>query len=167
MTPEYFRTLAQYNAWANGRLYDAVAGLPGDDYRTDRKVFFGSIHRTLNHILVGDEVWLGRIEGIASTVESLDQILYDDFDGLRAARTSEDARIERLAGGLTAEALAVPLVYETMAGEPVETPLPWVLSHFFNHQTHHRGQVHGMLSQAAVAPPPLDLIYFLREVGIS
>ena len=167
MTPEYFRTLARYNAWANRRLYDAVAGLPDDEYRRDRKAFFGSIHGTLNHILVGDRVWLGRIEGAEPGVESLDQILYGDFDGLRAARTSEDARIERLAGALTAGALVVPLVFETMAGEPVETPLPWVLSHFFNYQTHHRGQVHALLSQASVAPPPLDLIFFLREVGIS
>ena len=106
---------------------------------------------------------MGRLEGVPSGIERLDQILYDEFADLRVARESEDARILGFVSGLGDEAIAGTLRYRTMAGESQETPLAWVLAHFFNHQTHHRGQVHGMLSGTPVAPPPLDLIYFLRQ----
>ena len=106
---------------------------------------------------------MGRLEGMPSGIERLDQILYDEFADLRAAREIEDARILGFVSGLGDEAIAATLRYRTMAGEADETPLTWVLAHFFNHQTHHRGQVHGMLSGTPVAPPPLDVIYFLRQ----
>jgi uncharacterized damage-inducible protein DinB len=165
MTPEHFRTLARYNQWANRRLYDACARLDDAMYRQRRPAFFGSIHGTLNHLLVGDRVWLGRIEHVESGVRALDQILYDDFGELRAAREAEDRRIVALADRLDAAALAADLDYANMAGAPQRTRLDWVLTHVFNHDTHHRGQVHGLLSQTAVAPPPLDLIFYLREAA--
>jgi uncharacterized damage-inducible protein DinB len=165
MTPEHFRTLARYNQWANRRLYDACARLDDAEYRRPRPAFFGSIHGTLNHLLVGDRVWLGRIEHVESGVRALDQILYDDFGELRAAREAEDRRIVALADRLDAAALAADLDYANMAGAPQRTRLDWVLTHVFNHDTHHRGQVHGLLSQTAVAPPPLDLIFYLREAA--
>jgi len=163
MNSSYFHRFGRYNAWANRRLYEACAALSPADYRAERPAFFGSIRGTLNHILVGDRIWMGRVEGVPSGIERLDQILYDEFAELRAARESEDARILALVRGLDDDALAGTLHYRNMAGEPHETPLVWVLAHFFNHQTHHRGQVHGMLSDTPVAPPPLDLIYFLRQ----
>ena len=163
MNSSYFHRFGRYNAWANRRLYEACAALSAPDYRANRPSFFGSIHATLNHILVGDRVWMGRLEGVPSGIERLDQILYDEFTHLKAARESEDARILRFVSRLGEEAIAGTLRYRNMAGEAQETPLPWVLAHFFNHQTHHRGQVHGMLSGTPVAPPPLDLIYFLRQ----
>lgn len=106
---------------------------------------------------------MGRLEGVASGIERLDQILCDEFADLRAAREIEDARILDFVSGLSDDAIAGTLRYRNMAGESHETPLAWVLAHFFNHQTHHRGQVHSMLSGTPVAPPPLDLIYFLRQ----
>ena len=112
---------------------------------------------------VGDRAWLGRIEHVPSGVETLDQILYDDFAELRAAREAEDRRIVALTDRLDAAALAETLDYANMAGVPQRTRLDWVLTHVFNHQTHHRGQAHGLLSQTAVPPPPLDLIFYLRE----
>jgi len=163
MNSTYFRRFARYNAWANHRLYEACASLSPADYRARRPSFFGSIHATLNHILVADRVWMGRFEGVPSGIERLDQILYDEFADLRAARETEDGRILGFVAGLGDEALEDTLRYRNMAGEPQETPLAWTLAHFFNHQTHHRGQVHGMLSGTPVAPPPLDLIYFLRQ----
>lgn len=164
MTPEHFRTLGRYNRWANRRLYDACAQLDDNEYRKPRPAFFGSIHGTLNHLLVGDRVWLGRIERVPSGVERLDQILYDDFAALRAAREAEDQRILALVDRLDEAALAQELDYANMAGKPQRTRLDWVLVHVFNHETHHRGQAHGLLSQTVVAPP-LDLIFFLREAA--
>ncbi|HVO17462.1 MAG TPA: DinB family protein [Alphaproteobacteria bacterium] len=167
MTPEHFRTLGRYNRWANRRLYDACALLDDAEYRKRRPAFFGSIHGTLNHLLVGDRVWLGRIERVPSGIERLDQILYDDFAALRDAREAEDARILALVDRLDETALAQDLNYANMAGAPQRTRLDWVLMHFFNHQTHHRGQAHGLLSHTAVPPPPLDLIFFLREAAAA
>lgn len=163
MTPDHFQTFARYNAWANDRLYAACAQLSDADFKASRQAFFGSILGTLNHILVGDRAWLGRIEGVPSGISRLDEILFEDLAGLRQARKAKDERIVRLAGTLDAEALTRDLVYRTTAGVEHTTPLVWVLSHMFNHQTHHRGQVHGLLSQTTVKPPPLDLIFLLRE----
>ncbi|MEE8502198.1 MAG: DinB family protein, partial [Kiloniellales bacterium] len=87
MLQDHFRMMGRFNAWANRRVYDAVAALGDDDYRKTRPAaFFGSIHGTLNHLLVVDHLWFGRIEGTDSGVTSLDQILQDDLAGLRAAR---------------------------------------------------------------------------------
>jgi uncharacterized damage-inducible protein DinB len=163
MTPDHFQTFARYNAWANDRLYAACAQLSDADFRASRQAFFGSILGTLNHILVGDRAWLGRIDGVPSGITRLDEILFDDLAVLRQARVAEDERILKLTETLDAEALSRDLVYRTVAGVEHRTSLVWVLSHMFNHQTHHRGQAHGLLSQTTVKPPPLDLIFFLRE----
>ena len=163
--PDHLRTLARYNRWANQRLYAACRALDDETYRADRSAFFGSIHGTLNHILVGDRAWLSRLQGADRGIRSLDQILYDDLPTLTDARTEEDARIIAFVDGLDPEQLDEPLVYRTISGEAHETPIGLVVLHMINHATHHRGQVHGLLSQIPTDPPPLDLIYFLREIG--
>src|SRR4029453_14815132 len=86
MNSSYFHRFARYNAWANRRLYEACAALSPGDYRAPRPSFFGSIHATLNHILVGDRVWMGRLENAPSGIERLGQILYDVFSHLWGAR---------------------------------------------------------------------------------
>jgi len=161
MPSDYFAILAQHSAWANRRLYDACAKLPEHDYMQQRPSFFGSIHATLNHLLVGDRLWLGRIEGRPEKL-ALSQILYGDFTALHVARIAEDERLIRVVDNLDPAALDQPLDYLDTGGERHRTPLRLVLGHLFNHQTHHRGQVHGLLSQTAVPPPGLDLIEFLR-----
>ncbi len=161
MRDPYYTTFARYNAWANQRLYDACARLSEHDYMERRPSFFGSIHATLNHLLVGDRIWLGRIEGRPEKL-ALNQILYGDFTGLRVARGAEDERLIRIVESLDAARLDQPLDYLNTRGERYRTPLRLVLGHLFNHQTHHRGQVHGLLSQTAVPPPELDLIAFVR-----
>src|SRR3546814_16732744 len=93
---DQFRTFAAYNRWANGRLYDACAALPETEYRRPRGAFFGSLHGTLNHLLVADRIWLGRIEGVDPGLARLDAILHAAFAALRAARAAEDARIAAL-----------------------------------------------------------------------
>jgi uncharacterized damage-inducible protein DinB len=163
MPDSYFLTLAHYNAWANERLYDACAQLAEAEYMRPRQAFFGSIHGALNHLLVADRVWLARIEHKPPLKVTLDQILYGDLVALRVARRAEDEHIVNIVGDISARALDQKLAYANMAGVRQQTKLRLVLAHFFNHQTHHRGQVHDLLSQTAVKPPPLDLIFYVRE----
>jgi uncharacterized damage-inducible protein DinB len=163
MPDRYFVTLARYNAWANHRLYDAVARLGEAEYVKPRVSFFGSIHATLNHVLVGDRLWLARIEEKPPLKLALNQILYSDLVALRVAREAEDQHIVNLVGGIEEKRLDRDLLYTDTSGDRHRVPLRLVLGHFFNHQTHHRGQVHGLLSQTSVPPPELDLIYFVRQ----
>lgn len=151
---------SRYNAWANERLYAAVATLPAEEIGRDRGAFFGSILGTLNHILVGDRVWLGRITGTDYGIRALDQVLYDDFAELWEARRTFDRVIENVVGAVPLDG---DLRYKTIGAVEKTTPMAVVLDHVFNHQTHHRGQVHHMLGMAGVEPPALDLIYFVRE----
>lgn len=165
MELEYFRQLARYNQWANRRLYAACGELPESEYMRPRESFFGSIHATLNHILVADRLWLGRFTGHPATgIHALDQILYGELVGLRVAREAEDAQIINFADALDLPTLNSTLRYVTMTKpQKSASPMRLTLGHFFNHQAHHRGQVHGLLSQTAVPPPPLDLLFFVRE----
>ena len=164
MSMSHFATMSAYNRWANARLYDACAGLSDAARKQDRRAFFRSIHNTLNHILLGDRAWLDRIEATGAEMLALDTVLFDDFDALRQARAAEDDRIDRVLARLDGTCLAEDLSYRSLAGESHRTPLCLVLTHLFNHQTHHRGQVHNMLGQAGVSPPGLDLIYYLRTL---
>ena len=159
----HFETLARYNRWANRRLYDAAAQLSDAQFREDRGAFFRSMRGTLNHILVADRVWLERIEGTGPKPSALDETLFDDFAGLRAAREAEDERILRVLASTPAERFASVLSYRSMAGTPHALPFAQVLTHVFNHQTHHRGQAHTLLSQFGLAAPSIDFVYFLLE----
>lgn len=163
-----FSMLAGYNAWANRRLYDAAAALPDTDYRADLGAFFGSLHRTMNHILSGDRIWMKRFTGTGEAPTVLDAVLYDDLGDLRAAREAEDARILAWVAGLDAAALAGRFRYRTIvAPQELEQPLAPALVHFFNHQTHHRGQCHALLTRLAGDAPSFDLILYQRETGIG
>jgi uncharacterized damage-inducible protein DinB len=166
-TLDYFRTLARYNQWANRRLYAACAQLSEAEYMKPRPAFFGSLHGTLNHNLVGDRVWMGRITGHDSGIKALDQMLYGDFAGLRVAREAEDAQIINVIDAMDLPTLNTTLRYKPLTdpASTVSTPMRFVLGHLFNHATHHRGQAHGLLSQTSVPPPSLDLVYYLREAA--
>lgn len=151
---EYLRLLARYNRIANERLYAACSQLDEADYRKHRSGSFGSIHGLLNHVLLADRIWMARFEGGGSSTPALDTVLFDDFAELRAARAHEDARIEVFFAQPLADR---PIVYTNSRGvQYTEQPIV-AMTHFFNHQTHHRGQVHVMLAQTPVAPPSLDL----------
>ena len=162
----HFQLLARFNGWVNERLYACVEVLPDHLYRSDRKAYFGSIHRTLNHLLAVDRLWTGRIEGIDRGIRALDQILYHDFASLWAARREEDARLIDLVDRLDEERLRQPVRYNRIIGTGLEEARAGdILLTLFNHQTHHRGQVHALLTQADVAPPPLDVIFYLEATG--
>lgn len=161
-----FPTHARFNAWANERLYGAVASLSDEAYRRDSKAYFGSVHATLNHILVVDRSWTGWIEGRDRRSRSLDRILYDSFAELRDARREEDEHLVALVERLTAKDLDRWVRFRPTGGQEEGEAKAWqILATVFNHQTHHRGQVHVLLTQAGATPPPLDLICYLEELG--
>jgi len=168
MVDTLFPMLARYNAWANERVYAAAGAL--DDYalRMDCGAFFGSVHRTLNHLVVTDRIWMHRFTGAGPTHRALDEVPYPAFADLATARRDEDARIVAWVDGLSAAALAGRFRYRPVT-KPVdiEQPLAPALLHFFNHQTHHRGQCHAMLTRLVGKAPALDLIFFQRETGMG
>lgn len=165
-----YQMFAGYNRWCNERLYDAAAKVSGADYRADRGAFFKSLHGTLNHLLVGDRIWMRRFTGAGELPPSLDAILFDDFESLRAARVSEDVKIVRYVERLSEADLAGTLRYRTFVRpQAIEQALSPALDHFFNHQTHHRGQAHALLSAVLGndATPSFDLIIYQRETGVG
>jgi uncharacterized damage-inducible protein DinB len=158
MLSEQVRLLADYNTWMNGKLYAACATLPDEERKRDRGAFFGSIHGTLNHVLLADSVWMGRFDGTPFTFTSLDQELYASFDELRAHRAEMDERIGRWASSLTDAALGARIEFTSKVTKRTHAPTLWrVVLHFFNHQTHHRGQLTTLLSQAGVDYGVTDL----------
>lgn len=161
-----YRDLAGYNAWANARLYEAAAGLPDALYRADEGAFFGSLHRTLNHLLVADTIWMARFTGDETPPLALDAVPHEHLAALRAAREAMDARIVAFVEALDEAALERSFSYRTISNPAVVTqPLAPALDHVFNHQTHHRGQAHALLTRLAGTAPSFDLILYHRETG--
>ena len=166
MTPEYFAALARYNRWINAKVYSAAAALTDEERKRDRGAFFKSIHATLNHILLADRVWMGRFEGVKleaghmgpGGIRSLDEVLYADYAELTAAREQMDAELADWVGKLSAERLA-----DTFRYGPNQSVLWTALAHVFNHQTHHRGQVTTLLTQAGQDVGKTDMIAMFRE----
>jgi uncharacterized damage-inducible protein DinB len=162
---EHFHTFARYNAWANARLFDAAGALPDADYRADRGAFFKSVHGTLNHLLATDRIWMQRFTAQGDAPTRLDAILFEQFAALREAREAEDARIVRYITGLDDAALEGSITYRRVSTpEAFTQALAPGLAHWFNHQTHHRGQVHALLTGLAGHAPELDLLFFQRLV---
>ena len=163
-----FQMLAAYNAWVNERLYDAAARVPDAEYRRDRGAFCGSLHGTLNHLLLGDRIWMHRFTGEGDEPKELDAILHEDFAELRANRRAEDARITKYIEGLSEATLAGTIRYRsTRSPAEIEQLLAPLLLHFFNHQTHHRGQAHCLLTEMAGEAPSFDLLVYQRATGAS
>ncbi|HEY7608245.1 MAG TPA: DinB family protein [Alphaproteobacteria bacterium] len=159
ITADYARTMARYNRWMNDALYAAAARLADAERKRDLGAFFKSLHGTLNHILVGDRLWMGRFTGEIVRFPSLAHEIAADFAELGRERAKTDAAIDAYAAALTPERLAKPLVYRTFLDpRDVSFPLGFALMHFFNHQTHHRGQATTLLMQLGVDPGITDLI---------
>ena len=164
---DHYRMFAAYNAWANRALYDEVGKLDDAAYRKQLGAFFGSLHGTLNHLLTADRIWMKRFSGTGEAPASLDTILCDDFAALWAARQAEDARIIAFIDSLTEEKIRADFTYSPITNPAIIThPLGPALTHVFNHQTHHRGQCHGMLTALGGPSITLDLIYFVRTEGV-
>ena len=168
MYHETARMFAGYNSWCNTRLHNAAADLDDTSFRADRGVFFGSMMGTLNHLLVADRIWMKRFTGEGEAPTRLDAILSEECGELRAAREAEDARISGWVEALREADLAGTFSYRTITNPAEVTQrLGPALAHFFNHQTHHRGQAHAILTGFGRSAPSFDLIAFQRETGIG
>lgn len=167
ITSQYCVQMARYNAWQNGQLAGAFAGLDAAAFRQDRAGFFGSIQGTANHLLWGDMIWMARFEGIPPPQGGIagSVAMTQGLAQWQALRVSLDARIIEWSAALCMVDLAAPLRWISGAVEAsVERPLGLCIVHMFNHQIHHRGQIHTMLTQAGVTAPVSDLV-FMPEVG--
>jgi uncharacterized damage-inducible protein DinB len=143
-----FQLLAEYNHWMNIKLYEVCSGLTEEELRLDRKAFFGSIYMTLNHIMYGDLAFLSRFTGNPEQVPELGQELVSSFPALRAERETLDIRIIDWASFLDRLWLEKEQTYKSKVDDKIHTVPRWALvTHMFNHQTHHRGQVTTLLTQ--------------------
>jgi len=172
MTPHqgHFLRLAQYNTWLNGQLYGLLDTLDDTERKRDRGAFFGSIHATLDHLLLGDRMWLGRFQksplpfpsletaDLIYQIEDLGQGVCPDYEDLRREHKRTDAVLEAFVRDLTPKLIDEELAYTNSRGIDFSHPVWHVVAHIFNHQTHHRGQVTTLLSQQGLDPGMMDLI---------
>jgi uncharacterized damage-inducible protein DinB len=162
----HFSMMADYNAWANGRIYGMARRLPDEQYRRDVGAYFKSLHGTLNHIMVADLIWLCRLTGTGDHPTRLNAIVFDDLPSLSAARQQEDQRIIAYVDSLSDAQLEETWDYRTLDGALQRQRRRETLAHLFNHQTHHRGQAHAILTALGVREPDgLDLLLMQRERG--
>lgn len=164
--PDYCVTMARYNAWQNKQVRAAFEALPDADLRKDRKGFFGSILGTANHLLWGDMLWMSRFDGGSRPEGGIAESV--DFQPTAAVWAGEryrvDARILTWAEKLRAMDLHGDLTwYSGAMGRDMAKPLDLCIMHFFNHQTHHRGQIHAMLTAAGAKAPVTDLAFMPDE----
>ncbi|MEL7462633.1 MAG: DinB family protein [Pseudomonadota bacterium] len=162
----HFEMFAAYNAWANRRLYDAAGEMSDEALKAPAGAFFGSLFGTLSHLLIADQIWLWRLEGAGPAPTSLTEAPHDDLPALKDAREETDLRMIRYIADLADDDLAGEVTYTTITGPATMTQRrDHALAHIFNHQTHHRGQCHHMLTAAGRAAPPLDLLFYQREIA--
>jgi uncharacterized damage-inducible protein DinB len=160
ISPDYARTMARYNAWQNRWQYREADRLTEAQRREDRGAFFRSLHGTLAHILWGDMMWMSRFDGWEKPPIGLGAAPEDwlDWDALKAARPDADARIAAWAAGLTPAALEGALTWRSgVTGAELTKPRWQLVAQLFNHQTHHRGQAHAILTGFGVKTDPTDL----------
>ncbi|TDO98058.1 DinB family protein [Marinomonas balearica] len=171
--------MASYNQYMNRSVYESAAKLTSEQLNKDQGAFFNSILGTLNHILVGDIIWLKRFADHSMHFPSLDylldvpspkalnSILYSDFEELMAARFKLDEVIVNFTSELTAESLESPLKFHNMKGVLFSKKLGYLIQHFFNHQTHHRGQVSTLLYQAGIDIGVTDLLVKIPNIEVD
>ena len=160
VSPVYVRTMAEYNAEMNRRLYDASARISDQERRKDRGAFWGSLHGTLSHLLWGDQMWMSRFDGWPkpAVIQKDSATLVADFDELRRSRVDADKRISSWAGGVTGAWLADDMVwFSSSAQREMRSPRSFAVTHFFNHQTHHRGQAHALVTACGEKTGDTDL----------
>ncbi|MGD1854554.1 MAG: DinB family protein [Leptolyngbyaceae cyanobacterium] len=162
---ERFQLLAEYNQWMNIKLYDVCSRLSEEELRLDRKAFFDSIYMTLNHIMYGDLAFLSRFTGNPVQVPELDQELASSFPALRVGREALDIRIIDWVSALDPIWLDEEQTYQSKVDGKIRTVPRWVLvTHMFNHQTHHRGQVTTLLSQMGLDIGSTDIPFMPQFV---
>ncbi|HUS98637.1 MAG TPA: DinB family protein [Hyphomicrobiaceae bacterium] len=163
ISPEYAQQMARYNRWQNSSVYEAATSLTDAQRRQDTGAFFGSIHATLNHLVWADQMWMHRFAGTglplaASITDSVTG--YAEWQLLREARVRFDDVIDAWTGELDRAWLEGDLTWFSGAtGRELRKPKSILVMHMFIHQTHHRGQVHCMLTQLGAKPADTDLAF--------
>ena len=161
----HFEQCALYNRWANARLYEAALALDDARYRQNVGAFFKSLHGTLNHLLLTDRLWLKRLTGEGDHPNQLNAIIHENRWALSMARADEDDRFVSYVASLDDGAIEGLQEYATTSGKVFQQRRRDILAHLFNHQTHHRGQAHTILSICTGREPPqLDLLAMQRGV---
>jgi len=160
-----FTAKALYNRWANARLAADMARLAPEQLTAVSAVNFGSIIAIANHLALADRLWLHRFTGQGEPVPSVDAVPYPTLPALAAARLAEEDRTIAFVNALDPATLSGILTFTTTDGRPMAMPLAVCIDHFFNHQTHHRGQIHGLLGAYGVKAVDIDLLGFERETG--
>ncbi|CAN5127842.1 DinB family protein [soil metagenome] len=164
ISPQHAQLMARYNRWMNEKVYAAADQLSDQDRRTDRGAFFKSIHSTLNHLLWGDFMWVGRFVDGTPLAKSYPKAaigvdLFEAWDALKEARVAMDADIIAWAASLDEARLAEDFTWYSGLTKSTRTKPAWLLvTHLFNHQTHHRGQLTTLLSQCGIDPGVTDLM---------
>lgn len=162
--PAYVQCMARYNRWQNENLYGVADRLSDLERRRERRAFFGSIQQTLSHLLWADRIWMSRFAGTPNPGAGIAQsvTLYPDWEELKRERAVFDAKIIEWAERVEPDWLRSDLTWHSGAIKAEITRPKWLLvTHLFNHQTHHRGQVHCMLTQAGGWPSDTDLPFML------
>jgi uncharacterized damage-inducible protein DinB len=164
--PAFAQQMARYNRWQNTSLYRAAAGLSDAARRADHGAFWGSIHATLAHLLWADEVWMSRFAGWERPVFTAKEAAaaHPSFEAMHAARNEKDTAIEAWAAKLTVDDLNGDLAWYSGAMQRDVRAPRWVcVTHFFNHQTHHRGQAHALLTASGAKPDDTDLFLMVAQ----
>lgn len=163
ITTEYIQTMARYNRWQNSNHLECAEGLDVDELMKDRGAFFGSLFGTMNHLLWGDKMWMGRFNDHPKpNVKSIRQSVNEcaDWESFCAERHEMDQSIIDWSQTVSADYITGDLTwFSAAANKEVSKPLGFLITHFFNHQTHHRGQIHGMLTSAGAKPTDSDLFF--------
>jgi uncharacterized damage-inducible protein DinB len=159
-TPLYAQTMARYNLWQNNNLVGAASGLSGAERQRDRGAFFGSIQKTFSHLYWADQIWLSRFAGTPAPAGGISASLglISDWNTFVEQRAALDHQILEWATTVYESWFDANLTwYSGALGRDVERPKQMLVTHFFNHQTHHRGQIHAMLTAAGIQPGDTDL----------
>jgi len=165
MMKRYLWLRAEHNQWVNTQLYDVAAQLSEADYFADHGTFFGSVRKTLNHIVTTDMIWMHRIDGTGEAPAGLDVVLHDTLADTRATREVLDARMISVVDGMDEAALAEPLRFKALSGDDIAIPTNLMVANLCNHETHHRGQVHAILTGLGQEVPPFDFYPLLMATG--
>jgi uncharacterized damage-inducible protein DinB len=156
----YVARMSRYNRWQNENLYGVADRLSDEARRHERGAFFGSIHKTLSHLLWADRIWMSRFSSMPRPPGGIPESvsLYPDWENLKSERTGFDGTILDWADGIDPAWLAADHTFYSAATKREWTRPHWFLvTHMFNHQTHHRGQVHCLLTQAGGKPHDTDM----------
>nr|WP_319384436.1 DinB family protein [uncultured Roseibium sp.] len=166
--PGLYQRFAAYNSWMTEKAYAAAAQMSDEERKADKGAFFKSVHSTLNHILFADRVWMKRFSGVSYAVNGMGVDIFEDFGALQDAHLEMCGDIETFAGKLTSAWLAEPMTWTRSTDNVTRSRSRWLLvTHMFNHQTHHRGQLSTLLMQSGIDIGVTDLPFMPDLIEMS